>query len=290
MTVHTPPGAVVVGVDSSADGDRAVEWALAHASRTHQPVHLVHVSPRTLPPAHSFPGARTVAEETEEADTVLEEALAVAQGVDRVTAERVEDPLLATGEALVLAARDASMLVVGARGHGGLTGLLMGSVSQYAARHATCPVVTVRKPTDLGADRIVVGVDDSDGAQDALALGFELASDRGVGVTAVHAWHAVGTHGPGVALPMPRDFGAQLAEENHLLGNRLERWQKKYPDVPVTPEVIPGHPASVLTHASEHATLVVVGSRRRGPLGAMLLGSVSQAVLHHARCPVAVAH
>lgn len=290
MTEHNPTGAVVVGVDSSPDSDLALMWAIGHASRTHRPLHLVHVSARILPEVHVYPGHVTVAQE---GDAVLDNALAVAadcHGMAGVTGERADDPLLTTGEALLRAAGDASMLVLGARGHGGITGLMIGSVSQYATRHAACPVVTVRDPADPGAGRIVVGVDDSDAAQDALALAFEVASYRGVAVTAIQAWHPVVAHGPGVALPMPSDIGAQLAEEDHLLSNRLWRWQEKYPDVPVVPEVIPGHPAALLTYASEHAALVVVGARGRGALTGLLLGSVSQTVLHHARCPVAVAH
>lgn len=290
MTEHNPTGAVVVGVDSSPDSDLALIWAMAHASRTHRPLHLVHVSARILAEAHVYPGHVTAARE---GDAVLDEALAVAadsHGIPQVTSERVGDPHLGIGEALLRAAGDASMLVLGARGHGGITGLVIGSVSQYAARHATCPVVTVRKPADSGSGRIVVGVDDSDAAQDALALAFEVASCRGVAVTAIQAWHPVVAHGPGVALPMPSDIGERLAEEAHLLGNRLWQWQEKYPDVPVIPEVVQGHPAAMLTYASEHAALVVVGARGRGAFTGLLLGSVSQTVLHHARCAVAVVH
>lgn len=279
MSEQIPPGVVVVGVDTSPDSDRALHWALAHASRTRQLLRLVHVTPR-------MSGAR-------EADAVLEHALsAIADhdGIGGVTTERIDEALLGPGEVLLQATGDASMLVLGAGGQAGTTGSRIGSTSQYTTRYATCPVVTVRPAADAGAARILVGVDDSDGAQDALSFTFEVAAPRGVGVTAIHVWQPVGSQAPGAVRRMPGDVGAQLAEADRLLGGWLWPWQQKYPEVPVTAEVIPGRPDPVLTHASDHAALVVVGARGGAAVSGPLRGSVSQDVLRHARCPVAVAH
>ena len=76
--------------------------------------------------------------------------------------------------------------------------------------------------------------------------------------------------------------------ERLRLEAELEPWREKYPDVRLLAEAVPGHPGHLLAVASQHAALVVVGSRGRGTLTETLLGSVSQAVLHHAHCPVAV--
>jgi nucleotide-binding universal stress UspA family protein len=266
-----------------------VIWALGLAERTHQPVHFVHVQPSPPP----YVGSDQNRESWERAgQTILDTALAEAEQVHGVpvSSENVVDTGEATAEALVRISSGAAMLVLGARGHGGFSGMLMGSVSQHAARHARCPVVAVRAQAEPSADRVVVGVDESDGAQDALAVGFELASRRKAGLTAVYAWHAASLYGRGAGLlPMRGDVAEHLGEQQQMLARLLGPWQQKYPSVQVLPEVVPGHPGEVLTHASERAALVVVGSRGRGAFTGMLLGSVGQEVLHRAKCPVVIA-
>lgn len=288
MDSTAPAGAIVVGVDSSPDSDRAVLWALGTAERTHQPVHFVHVQP----PAPPYVGDEQSQQLWEHAGrAVLDAAVAEAQQVHGVpvSAQTIHEAG-ATAESLVDASRGAAMLVLGARGHGGFTGLLMGSVSQHAARHATCPVVAVRAQADPRADRVVVGVDDSDGAQDALAVAFEMASRRRVGLTAILAWHAPSLYRQGAGWrPTRADVGEHLGDQKQMLSRLLAPWQQKYPTVTVTPEVVPGHPGEVLVNAALRAAMVVVGSRGRGAFSGMLLGSVGQEVLHRAACPVVIA-
>jgi nucleotide-binding universal stress UspA family protein len=288
-TSRGPRDAIVVGVDSSADSDRAVVWALALAQRNGAPVHLVHVQPA---PPETVTDTYVRRRWAEAGRLVLDNAALAAGTVDGVTVstQSIEDTRMTITEALVEASRRAALLVVGARGHGGYAGLLTGSVSQHASRHATCPVITVREPIDAESRRVVVGVDRSDGAQAALRLAFTLASDLGAALTVIHAWRAPALHGAGSAvLPMPPDAPRALVEQQEHLLEQLAPWRVKFPDVPVVPEVIPGHAARVLTDASEHAALAVVGSRGHGAFAELLLGSVGQAVLQHARCPVAVA-
>jgi nucleotide-binding universal stress UspA family protein len=281
MDQRTPRGAVVVGVDSSLDGQRAVTWALSHASRTHERIHFVHVQPD---PGNGGQFARA-------GEDLLQAALDEAAEVPGVEATAAAVPMGdgSVGQALVASTTEAAMLVLGARGHGAVAGVLMGSVSQFAARHAPCPVVVVRPQADPRATRVVVGVDDSDAASDVLGVAMEVAWREGRDLTAIHVWHSSSVHAPTVAAPMPSDVSRQLSDATHTLTSRLDQWAEKYPQVDVLPEVVPGRPAQVLTHASEHAALVVVGSHGRGVVEGLVLGSVSQAVLHHARCPVLVA-
>ena len=280
MDGKTPRGAVVVGVDSSLDGQRAVTWALGHAARTHERVHFVHVQP------DAGDGGRLA----RAGEDLLQAALDEAGEVPGVEASAGTEQLggRSIGHALLAAARGGSMLVIGARGHGAVAGMLMGSVSQHAVRHAELPIVVVRAQADPRASRVVVGVDDSEMASDVLGLAFDIASRHGRDLTAIHVWRAPAVHEPGVAAPLPTDVGGQLSEATHILTTRLDEWSGKYPNVAVLPEVVPGRAATVLTHASEHAALVVVGSRGRGTVESLVLGSVSQAVLHHAQCPVLV--
>jgi len=133
---------IVVGVDSSPASDRALEWAIAEARRSGASLHLV--SAWMFPMALGYAFTTTVNEVRQAAQDVIDRTMAkvdeLAPGVP-VTGETTEQ---APGPALVAAAKGADMLVVGSRGLGGFEGLLIGSVSQYCTRHATCSVVVVR--------------------------------------------------------------------------------------------------------------------------------------------------
>lgn len=288
MTARAPTNAIVVGIDASVDGDRAVTWALALAARTGQPVHFEHVLDTSYVPEVDPSTLETWAAAGR---ALLDSAVAQAEQVPGVRAtSHLADTGLAPAAALAAASQDTAMLVVGARGHGGYAGLLMGSVSQHVARHASCPVIAVRRPSAPDETRVVVGVDPSEGAEVALGLALQLASDVGAPVTAIHALRAPAMYGVGVALPLPTDTGQAIIDAERAFAEQLAPWRAKFPSVTLTSEVIPGHPTAVLTDASEHAALVVVGRRGLGAFAEMLLGSVSQSVLHHAKCPVAVAH
>jgi len=283
--VSAPPGAIVVGIDGSADSDRALEWAAAAASQRQAGLHLVHALPQ---PPYTVPYAMAEEElHRDFAQRLLGDARARVEpsGVP-LTFEIVD--ALAT-PALLSAGEHAMMIVVGSRGHGAVAGLLQGSVSQHVSRHASCPVAVVRERADPKARRIVVGVDGSASCDKAIGFAFDAASRSKAPLTAIHAWHdmtAFGVLGPSYVASA--NIAERISAGERLIGEALAGWAEKYPDVTVTREAIPVHPARVLADASEHAALVVVGSRGRGEFTGLLLGSVSQAVLHHARCPVAV--
>ncbi|MER7134415.1 universal stress protein, partial [Streptosporangium saharense] len=77
-------------------------------------------------------------------------------------------------------------------------------------------------------------------------------------------------------------------QERRALAEALAGWGERHPDVKVTERLEYGHPVEALREASTEADLLVVGSRGRGDLTGLLLGSVSHALLHHAACPVVV--
>jgi nucleotide-binding universal stress UspA family protein len=275
---------VVVGIDGSPDSDRAVDWAFAEAGRRGRGLHFIYAVPLLV----DDPGAPEVRE-----SLYLQGRKLLAAAADRRPAEFKVDITfgLAVGppaKSLLDAGADAVLLVVGARGHGGFAGMVVGSVSQHVARHAKCPVVVVREPADASSTHVVVGVDDSDSAAAALDFTFEFAAATRFSVHAIRAWKKSSLGGAGIVVPIPHDNLDRARGERGLLNAALEEWTNKYPDVPITAEAVAGHPARVLCDASEHAAHVVVGSRGRGAFAGLLLGSTSQEVLHHARCTVVV--
>lgn len=223
------------------------------------------------------------------AEQVLADARdrALSAGISHI-AQLADQP---AAPALVGAGQHALMVVIGARGHRKLAGMLLGSVSQHVSRNASCPVVVVRRPAAARASRIVVGIDGSPANQAAVEFAFDTASRRRAPLVAIHAWHHHGRQ-PRAERPY---WATPALDEGLVIGQRalaeaLAGWADKYPDVNVVHEAIPVHPVRVLTGASERAALVVVGAPGRGEFTRMRMGSVSQAVLHHARSPVAIVH
>jgi nucleotide-binding universal stress UspA family protein len=183
----------------------------------------------------------------------------------------------------------AEPVVLGDRGLGGFAGLLIGSVAVALAAHAACPVVVVRGPEPdrmvPRSEPVVVGVDGSPTSEGAVAFAFEAAALRGVPLVAVHTWFD--TVVDSTMAPLI-DWDATETDEREVLAERLAGWAEKYPDMTVRRLVTRDRPARALVEESGRAQLVVVGSRGRGGISGLLLGSVSQALLHHAACPVAV--
>jgi nucleotide-binding universal stress UspA family protein len=180
---------------------------------------------------------------------------------------------------LIAASRRAALLVVGDHGLGGVTGL---------TAHAECPVVVVRgeQPSENDGP-VVVGIEGSQLSEAALAFAFRTADLREALLIVVHAW----TDGALDAGLVPLLSWDDIETAEHpLLAEWLAGWSEKYPDVVVQRVVVRDRPAHALVEQATAyaARLVVVGSHGRGGAAALVLGSVSHAVLHHAPCPVAV--
>jgi nucleotide-binding universal stress UspA family protein len=91
-------------------------------------------------------------------------------------------------------------------------------------------------------------------------------------------------------LPLVYDPVLVNDEEQLVMAESMAGWSEKFPDVAVEHRVVRDHPVHALVGAADNARLLVVGSRGRGSLRSLLLGSVSHGVLHHATSPVAVVH
>ncbi|GAB3146599.1 universal stress protein [Micromonospora sonneratiae] len=289
----SPTAPVIVGVDGSPDSLRAVDWGAEQARLRHRPLRIVHafrwpVVPAALSPVPLDPASTGLLHAAEQ---ILSAAADHARKVAPELEISTDQPVSAPARALIEASHDASLVVVGSRGLGGFTGLLLGSVGTQVAAHAACPVVVVRgdapHPAGGSTDQIVVGVDGSPLSHLAVEFAFEQAAWRGLGVTAVHAYQLPQPLYPG-ALPLAYDVDEIHGDESRLLAEALAGWSEKYPDVPVRRRVVQGPAGVVLVRESAGAALTVLGSRGLGGFTGLLLGSVSQSVLHHAPCPVAI--
>lgn len=290
MSTHSPLAKpVVVGVDGSAASLVAVELAAREAARRHRPLHLVHafIWPYLHVPLGPSPYGPPEGGLRNDAERILADAY------DRAHAtapDVVMSTELVTGEAsavLVRASRTAELIIVGDRGLGGFTGLLIGSVAVQLAAHATCPILVARGAVHPAAP-VLLGVDGSPANDPAVGFAFDEASLRGVPLVAMHAWTHPVPAGPGDMLPLLYDADDVAAEESRVLAEALAGWRDKYPDVVVHRELRRGGTRKALIDSTHRAQLIVVGTRGRGGFTGLLLGSVSQAVLHHAACPVAV--
>jgi nucleotide-binding universal stress UspA family protein len=192
--------------------------------------------------------------------------------------------------ALVEAARSADLVVVGSHGHGGVADFLLGGVSRQVATHGRCPVVVARG--QRGGRGAVVGIDGSERATRALDFAFEECSLRGWPLEVVHSWDVsvIGYDYDEASYPAGGIFDEVRDAETRLSAELLAGHRERYPDVAVTVRIARGAAADVLLEAARTADLLVVGSRGRGGFAALILGSVSHRVIHHAHCPVAVVH
>ncbi|MDQ7910409.1 universal stress protein [Phytohabitans sp. ZYX-F-186] len=280
---------VVVGVDGSAASTAAVALAVRTAVERDRPLRVVHgfVWPLLRVPLGPSPYGPPEGGLRNDAEQIVRDALACAEGCDpRV---RASGEVVTGGVAAVLVgeSRHAYALVLGARGLGGFTGLLVGSVGVQVAAHAACPVLVARgAPRENGP--VVVGVDGSPNSNRAVAFAAQEAVLRKTDLRAVHVWSGPSSTGPGDMLPLVYDPEQVAEEESRLLFEATAGLTERYPDLLVGHRVVHGRAARAMVAQSQGAQLVVVGARGRGGFAGLLLGSVSQALLHHADCPVAV--
>ncbi|MFE1231155.1 universal stress protein [Streptomyces sp. NPDC059442] len=295
---------VVVGVDGSEHSLRALGWALSAARGIGAPLLVAHVRSDAL----QLGSARiaSLGGTPEIPDTVAD---GVRSWVERHGAQVSVRYLSLDGtvtDALLPLCRDARLLVIGSRGHGGFATLLLGSTSRALAASAACPVVvvphearTVSLESGAGAGRVLLGLHTEETADDVIDFAFRAAAQRGVALEAVTAFRlpaspAMLVGPPAPALQMPPQMAMSeatelVAETERRQAERLRPGAERYPDVEVVADVAPADAAGRLVEASRTAGLVVVGRHRHRPrMESLLMGSVTHAVLHHAHCPVAV--
>ncbi len=278
---------IVVGVDGSACADAAVRWAAQESSMRNEPLTLI--SAFDIEQTHVYDQQlreRIYQSRERQAQLVLENAQRIAEEVagHPLPAARRRVVFGHPVSALVDAAQESRVLVVGSRGQRALDRLLLGSVSTAVLHHARCPVAVIHNETTRDNHApVLLGLDGSPTSENATAIAFDEASHRKVALIAVHAWHMPNFFEPAF------DLRATENQERQTLAERLAGWQERYPDVKVDRRVVCDYPGPYLIAESAHAQLVVVGSHGRGGFAGMLLGAVSSAVAQASRVPVIVA-
>ncbi|MEP7112760.1 MAG: universal stress protein [Ilumatobacteraceae bacterium] len=285
---------IIVGVDGSDTSFEALRWAANEAGRRN--AELKVVSCYTAPAYGGLGGAvypTAVELETlnEESAELVRRAVDIALAIDPALVVEGVTLMASAVVGLAESAVQGDQIVVGATGHSGLVDGLVGSVTTGVTHRAHVPVIVVpsKSLTKVRAEmtKIVVGVDGSPESLRALAWAYDEALASGAALDVVHAWaypYTVSRNSMReVRKPMEFEAVKELQTSLDSLGARLTEGS-----VVVHSKLCEDTPAEALLKAGSRADLIVVGSRGRGGLRSVLLGSVSRSVMYHAVCPVAV--
>lgn len=288
MTQPVEVSNIVVGVVDSPSSRAAVAWAANEAELRDIPLVLLHAN--TLPigawPVAPVPTGYLDWQMKIGRELLEDTTRFVEQTTDGAVPVTTELLVATPTAALVDASRAAGMVVVGSRGKGALSRMVFGSVSAGLLHHAQCPVVVVQAdgPPPVAEAPVLLGFDGSPSSQSAIALAFDEASRRRVGLVAMHAWWSPG------AFEMPGfNWETMRPEVNRQIREMLASWQHHFPDVPVERVVVADRPAERIVERSGSCQLVVVGSHGYGAVSGAVLGSVSNAVVQASTVPVVVA-
>jgi len=278
MDTSQPRRGIVVGVDGSDSALDAARWAACIARRLGEPVELVHAHP------HSSDST------TEPAEAVLSAAENAARAVvDGVEITR-STPSGRPDRVLTEMSHTARMVVLGHTTTTEWESMIKRSDVVSIANHAECPVVTWRSVDGFrvpDSRPVVVGVDGTELSAAAVEHSYALAAALEAPLIAVHTWteQSTLTYGEGSRF---RDWTDYVEFRRNEMTEHMAGHAEKHPDVEVTYRVERGKPDIVLQEESKTAQLVVVGSHGRSPLAAAVVGSSSQGLIHHSRCPVMV--
>ncbi|KGN33393.1 hypothetical protein N802_13840 [Knoellia sinensis KCTC 19936] len=288
ITSPTPTRRLVVGVDGSAHGWAALAWAAERASADNVPLHIIHAFAPDIPMV-GF-GTTDQSSILEEGRRLLETATARAHAIDSTLRVTTSLPPGFASRSLVNASHDATMVVLGAVGHGLLSRATIGAVAQQVAAHATCPVVIVGHEghTEGSHRRVVVGVDGSPSSRAALHTAFDHAAATDSELVVVHAWEARGLEDP--TLQTDSSWPAYESELERKVTQEIAASSASHPAVKVRHDVVRDSPIAALTQAADTADLVVVGARGTGGFPGLHLGSVSGRLLGRTACPLVVVH
>ncbi|MDX3639936.1 universal stress protein [Streptomyces sp. MB09-02B] len=280
---------VTVGLDGSPESLAAARWAAEEAEKRKLTLRLLHAWPLLAPEP---PRAPSEVDQNYWAKRLVHTAQAELgtrhPGLSVVGSLVADD----AQEALLRAASESEMLVLGSRRLGSAESYFLGDVSMAVVARAQRPVTLVRaepatEQPRTPAGRVVVALDLHGSGDDLLDFAFHSAAARDVPLLAVHG-RSVPFH---ARMPWGVDHGVSeelTREARAALDKALRPWREKYPQVQVDDSVRLASPAKAVVHAAEDAALLVVGRRTHWHGGTHHLDHVAHAAIHHVRCPVAV--
>ncbi|WP_416981320.1 universal stress protein [Streptomyces sp. T028] len=278
---------VTVGLDGSPESLAAARWAADEAERRRLTLRLLHAWPLLAPEP---PRVVSEVDQNYWAKRLVHTAQAELQarhpGLTVVGNLVPED----AQEALVKAASDSEMLVLGSRGLEAVASYFMGDVSMPVVARAHRPVVLVRAErgsSPAEAANVVVALKLHGHSDELLDFAFHTAAARGLPLLAVHG-HSVPLH---ARMPWGVDHGVTeeiTSDARKELDMVLRPWHEKYPQVEVADSIRLASPAKAVVQAAHGAALLVVGRRAHRHGTAPHVGPIAHAALHHGHCPVAV--
>jgi nucleotide-binding universal stress UspA family protein len=283
---------IVVGIDGSDSSFDALRWAAYEARRRDAGVRVLACY--TAPTYGGldgavYPSSVDIDVLKEEAEADVRKAMEIVASIDP---EVVVDGITLLSSAVVGIAESAMAgdeIVVGSTGRTGLLNGVIGSVAAGLTHRAHVPVIVVPAGRRSGetVKRIVVGVDGSPESLAALEWAYAETLASSAKLTVAHAWEypydVSRSSLREIRKPMEKTAINELRTSLESLGPRLTDGS-----VHIRPKLCEGAPAEALMAEARDADLIVVGSRGRGGLRSLLLGSVSRTMLHRALCPVAV--
>jgi nucleotide-binding universal stress UspA family protein len=272
---------ILAATDFSAPSDAALAQARRLADSTGASLHVLHVVDNMF--------MRVVLADPRDYETA-----ALRQMQDRVSdailaVERSDEP----ADEITSYARthDIDLIVMGTHGRGRMAHLLLGSVAEKVARRAPCPVLTMRQAPATSAPkklRVLVPTDFSSSSDAALGTAKRLVAKLGGSICLLHV-----VERPAIGA----SFGSEMYElraaavhEEQMAKVRIQLSQRILVDsrVKVTSDVIVGPSAAMITTYAGDADfdLIIMGTRGRGGLAHLLMGSVAESVIRTAACPV----
>jgi nucleotide-binding universal stress UspA family protein len=286
--------------DGSESAGAAARMGASIAQKFHSTVLLVHTYDPTITayPAFGGGGWEFAASQDGLDAKAVEAQRAILDHTGRILSEvsLQYEPLLECGPpvetiARVAAQHQVDLIVLGDRGATGIESFLLGSVSEGVLHRAHCPVLIVRGDSPTPPQHVLLASDGSEGASQAALAAIRIAQEFTAALRVLNILDAASL--PYSLSPsLSADSETPYTHAEHLLAKITDEVHAAAANTGVIPSFHQetGVPAEIIVafaHRQE-ADLIVIGSRGRGALTSLLLGSVSNSVAHHAHCSVLV--